>query len=257
MHALEGLQIYYNSSNKSNIYHDVVGIILNNLEKMESATIYEVAEICYVSPTTISRLSRKLGYRSFQEFKSNLVDSVKNYEVLNRYISFNDKAKYKDGITAYLELLSTQIELLKSELNVAELDRRASWIHSCRNIHFYTNGIIFSEYRFQGDLIMAGHATEIKTSPLEQMEDIKKLGPEDLIIMTLPVVQDAVSVNDILKRIKEKNVQLFILTDAHYPLFQKYADDIYCFEGALGIIDDYRFSMYLNLLSIRFRELYL
>ena len=59
MHALEGLQVYYNRSKEDDIYHNVVGIILKNIHKIRECTIYDLAEMCYVSPTTISRLSRK------------------------------------------------------------------------------------------------------------------------------------------------------------------------------------------------------
>lgn len=254
MHALEGLQVYYNRSKEDDIYHNVVGIILKNIHKIRECTIYDLAEMCYVSPTTISRLSRKLGYNGFQDFKNNLVNTVRNYGTLNQYMSFNERAKYEDSLDAYLCLMEKQLQNLKQELDPAMLDKIIDTIQECEQIHFYTSGPIFAEYRFQGDLIMAGHACAIKNSAPEQLKDIPNLSSRDMVIMLSPVVPDAVDVNEIVQRIKQQGAKLFILTDAHYPQFRKYADYIYCFEGNMGMIDDYRFAMYLNLLAIRFRE---
>ena len=257
MHAVEGLQIYYNTSKDGDIYHAIVGILLKNIHKINSCTIYDIADMCYVSPTTISRLSKKLGYSGFQDFKSSIVNAVKNYEVLNQYVSIKDKAKYENSVVGYLELLELQLRHLKEEINLEELDHMVHILNKCKDIKFYTNGIIFAEHRFQGDLIMAGHMSEIKASPLEQMADIPSLAKEDLVIMISPVVHEGANVLEIMKKVKEQGAKLFVLTDAQYPPYKRYADYYYGFEGALGIIDDYRFAMYLNLLSIRFRELFL
>ncbi len=257
MHALEELQVYYNSSKEGDIYHTVVGMVLQNIHKISGCTIYDLADLCYVSPTTISRLSKKLGYSSFQEFKSSIVNAVKNYGILNQYVSFQEKSRYENSVTAYLELLDLQIRRLKEEIDINELDRMAAVINDSRNIKFYTNGIIFAEHRFQGDLIMAGHMSEIKASPQEQIADIPSLGKGDLVILISPVVHEAAYVLEVMEGIRKQGAGLFVMTDAQYPPYKKYADYYYGFEGALGIIDDYRFAMYLNLLSIRFRELYL
>ena len=42
MHALEGLQVYYNNSKDGDIYHTVVGIILQNIHKVKNCTIYDI-----------------------------------------------------------------------------------------------------------------------------------------------------------------------------------------------------------------------
>ena len=254
MHALEGLQVYYNNSKDGDIYHTVVGIILQNIHKVKNCTIYDLAELCYVSPTTISRLSKKLGYRGLQDFKNNLINTIKNYEMLNRYVSFNAKAKYEDDLVAYLALMERQVSNLREDISVEKMDQIIDSIQNSKKVNFYTNGTVFSEYRFQGDLIMTGHMSEIKNSASEQLEDIKNLTEKDMVIMLAPIVSDAVDVNEIIRKIKERGAALFVLTDAYYPQFKKYADHIYCFEGDMGIIDDYRFAMYINLLSIRFRE---
>jgi len=59
----------YNNGKLGDVYREVAGHILHNLNNLEGLTIYEIAEICYASPTTLSRFSKKAGYQSFSEFK--------------------------------------------------------------------------------------------------------------------------------------------------------------------------------------------
>jgi hypothetical protein len=51
MHAVEGLQIYYNTSKDGDIYHTIVGILLRNIHKINSCTIYDIAGMCYCLTT--------------------------------------------------------------------------------------------------------------------------------------------------------------------------------------------------------------
>lgn len=257
MHAIEKLQAYYNTNNKSDIYREVVGNLLRNLDTLKDSTIYDVADMCYVSPTTISRLSKKLGYIGFQDMKSQLISARENYDYLNRYISFAEVAKYDDAITAYLQSLSLQINRMKADLDMAQLSELAQAIHSAEKVNFYTNGILFAEGRFQCDLVITGHPCEIIMSPMEQMENISELSENDMVIITLPSVNDAVETKKILSGIRERGAQILMLTDVKYSIYQKYVDYMYAFEGALGMVDDYQFAMYLNLLSMKYRELFI
>ncbi len=257
MHAIEKLQAYYNAKDKSDIYRDVVGNILKNIEYLENKTIYDVADMCYVSPTTISRLSKKLGYNGFQDMKSQLISAKQNYAYLNRYIPLSEIAKYGDSFTAYLEGVSKQVRQLKENLNIDQLTELANVIHESAKVNFYSNGILFSESRFQCDLIMTGKSCEIKMSPIEQMEDILELTDKDLIIITLPAVNDAIETKKILSEIKKHGAKVLMLTDVKYQVYQQYVDYLFSFEGVLGIVDDYQFAMFLNLLSMRYRELFI
>lgn len=78
MDSIEKLVEYYNKSNEQNVYHDVVEQILINLHKIKNATIYDMAEMCYSSPSTISRLVKKLEFKDYADFKSKIGYSLEN-----------------------------------------------------------------------------------------------------------------------------------------------------------------------------------
>ena len=77
--------------------------MLKNLESVPVVSSYELAQMCYVSPATILRLSRRLGYESYSEFKMSVGMDLKevrdnilftyeelewNKEFLNRGIDY-------------------------------------------------------------------------------------------------------------------------------------------------------------------------
>jgi DNA-binding MurR/RpiR family transcriptional regulator len=257
MHSLENLIAYYNACKQDDLYREIIRRILSNIHKIEDASIYDFAEMCFVSTTTISRLSRKLGYKSFIDFKMELSNSVKNYNVLNRYVPLNEVSRYGGEQKAYLELMQKQLQDFINNIDYSEIDNLVEIIHSFKKISFYTYGISFAEHHFQEDLIMAGHDCSLFSIPVDQLQDVETLDENSLVIASLPVVQESAVINKVLKSVKEKKSKIFMLTDSRYSHYLKYADYSFCFDGFMSIIDDYRFSMHLNLLSIAYRNKYL
>ena len=84
MDSIETLLTYYNRSDKNSIDHAVIEKILENIHSLKNATIYDLAEMCYSSPATISRLMRKLGFENYTEFKAQMGNALKNFRYFNR-----------------------------------------------------------------------------------------------------------------------------------------------------------------------------
>jgi len=58
----------YEKLNKNDL--SVIQYVLNNKEKCYNLTINELANICFVSRSSIHRLTKKLGFKGFSEFKT-------------------------------------------------------------------------------------------------------------------------------------------------------------------------------------------
>ncbi|MBB5263039.1 DNA-binding MurR/RpiR family transcriptional regulator [Catenibacillus scindens] len=69
MHAINELILLYNELEDDDFYKNAAAQVLKNLEQVPFLSTYELADLCYVSPATILRLSRKLGYDSYGDFK--------------------------------------------------------------------------------------------------------------------------------------------------------------------------------------------
>jgi len=55
---------------------EIANIVLCNLQKFQSMGIIEMANFCYVSPATISRFCKKLGFYDYYEFRASLAGAI-------------------------------------------------------------------------------------------------------------------------------------------------------------------------------------
>ena len=66
---LYNLLTYINSSYSQDMYYTICYQVLNNIEKIPSISINELADLCYTSPATISRFCKALKCDNFAILK--------------------------------------------------------------------------------------------------------------------------------------------------------------------------------------------
>ena len=69
MTALENLLVFYNFLPENSTNKGVLRCCLKYLGELRSYNIYDLAEKCYTSTATVSRLVRLLGYRNYTDFQ--------------------------------------------------------------------------------------------------------------------------------------------------------------------------------------------
>lgn len=79
--AFYNLINFINTTNVNDVYANAARKILQNIYLIPECTITDVADLCFVSTATISRLCRKLNYESFADFK---MDVTMNLNYFNR-----------------------------------------------------------------------------------------------------------------------------------------------------------------------------
>jgi DNA-binding MurR/RpiR family transcriptional regulator len=230
---------YYNTSKKEDIFHEVIGHILKNLDKVEDATIYDFAEICYVSTTTISRLCRKLNFKSFSNFKSELVGVMENYSYFNRCVPTNMVRKNESGIDVFLDQIQKGVEELRN-LDRKYVEDVADAIHSQKKIIIYNYGPFGTTLNFLTDLVFSGHEPLVSNNVKEQTEDLDSLDSDTMAIFILPAIKEASYLIKIMKKAKERNAKILLLTSTLNDYYLDYADYKYCFDGTLTQLDRYR-----------------
>lgn len=79
--AFYNLINFINTNSIDDVYANAAKIILKNIYLIPDSTITDIADYCFVSTATISRLCRKLNYESFADFK---MDVTMNLNYFNR-----------------------------------------------------------------------------------------------------------------------------------------------------------------------------
>lgn len=257
MHALEKIIVYYNQCKDNDIYKAVIENIFKNLDNVKSANIYQLAELCFVSPTTISRLSKKMGYENFTDFRMSLVNCMKNYPEYNHFIPISSRGTFEEDCKTYLRQLRRLTDEFEENLDLEKVKEINAMIHASKKVRFYTCGLDSVERHFQELLIVSGKESAVKSLPTLQLEDVKTLNEESLVLYIAPVTVESGDIGEVLEKVKEKGARIVLLTDSRNFVYSKFADERWWFEGAMGILDDQCFAMMLTVLAMDYRDTYM
>lgn len=148
---IKQLQIIVNVESHDVIYTTIARVILENIQNgMEHITISDLADMCYTSPSTISRFVKKLGYSNYNEFKmkclerKNLGTEILSDNVKN--IPFNSKND-KEVLIDLVDSINISLREFVEKLNINEIDELVNMIHDYKDIYFF--GFHLSGYFMQ------------------------------------------------------------------------------------------------------------
>lgn len=256
MHALEKVIVYYNHCRENDIYKSVIENILKNLDKVKDANIYTLAELCYTSTSTLTRLSKKMGYIGFSDFKTSLVNCVRNYDGYNHFVPHSMRVNLEASSHGYFNLLRGLVDEIENSLDMEQVKRINSILHESQKVYFYTCGNESVERHFQELLIVSGKKSVVIALPHLQMENLKDVDDTTAVVFLAPIVNESGDVGESIRAAKEAGAAVVLISDAKYNIYQKYANEYLGFEGSLSMVDDLGFAMLLSVLFMDYRETY-
>lgn len=177
------LESAFNSLTKSE--KKVASLIINEPNKVVYMTISEIAESARVGDTTVLRLCKKLGFKTFQEFKLSLVQDLVNKESkssigdykVNKTDSIEELAR--KVINYDISILNQTLELI----NPQEIAKAKNAIIKANKIEFFGVGAsIITGHDVALKLMRIGLNVVCHTDLHTQMMSASLLGPKDLAI---------------------------------------------------------------------------
>ncbi|ASW43295.1 MAG: MurR/RpiR family transcriptional regulator [Clostridiales bacterium] len=148
---IKQLQIIVNSENEDGTYTTIARVILETLQDgIEEITILQLADLCYTSPSTISRFVKKLGFSSFNEFKTKCIERNNiGVEILSdnvKNIKF-DLKNDKEILNTLVDSINISLKEFIDKLDLGEVDRLIDMIHDYEDVYFF--GFHLSGYFMQ------------------------------------------------------------------------------------------------------------
>lgn len=163
-----------NGSTNSAIAHT----LLQNLDAARGMGIKELAALCHVAPSSISRFCRELGFEGYAELRA-LLDTAQ--------LSYERPSAAGDTRRRAVDYLQKAEESLRMAAASRELDKLP---RLCREIRRYPRvaafGLLKAEaaaISLQCDLLMLGRQIYTNVSSAQQMAYILSAGEEDLILL--------------------------------------------------------------------------
>lgn len=257
MSAISDLIKLFNSTPSGTLYHDISGALLKNLRKIENFTIEEIAEMCYTSPATISRLARSLNYRTFGDFRYAIQTALSEYPYLNRGIPFKKNSESFD-VLSYLDTLRMMLNDMKKKHDGEYLNKILEEIHKAKKISLYSNyASDFSRLQFQYDLVMAGKETAFISDKNGQLQDARSLDEDCIAIIIIPNTAELSYRTDVFKAAKEAGAKILSICSSLDTSARKYSDYVLEFEDEKTIINNYSYNVYISILAMGYRSKYL
>ncbi len=200
---------YTNENYQKDTNYDIAIAIINVYDRIPSISINELAELCFVSPATITRFIKHLGFSTFGEFK----DLCKNDISIDvDYSNLTSKGE-KTYIESYKESVISNIEDMWVNISEDKLKEISKNIHKCETLVFF--GLEFSTIlgqHFQSRMILMNKFVKIGLSLQEQVKIAESLNENSFVIIASVdggYLYRNMKVYDILK---EKNVKILLLT---------------------------------------------
>jgi DNA-binding MurR/RpiR family transcriptional regulator len=259
MNVLQNLMELYNQLPLDSTYRIVAKGILENLDKVSDATIYDIAELTNSSRTTVWRMVQKMGYHTYTDFRYALKSAVSQYTYYNRMLPEQDSQYEDDIIPAFLTRLRKSYEFMEGKLKYEKIDKIVEELNQAERISFYMPFRIYSIYSLQQNLAMTGKKTGYFCLLPDMLEDTKTLDSNSLIFINTLEFAETMDMSDVFLTAKSKGSKI-ILCNTYKSRYQSYADEL-LFDFELNSNSDHAsnimFEIFILVLSETYRVRYI
>lgn len=232
--AFYNLINFINTTNLDDVYANAAKMILLNIYLIPDSTITDVADFCYVSPATISRLCRKLNYESFADFKMDITMNLNyfNHDALRlqfdhqlpqREYLHRGKEVFKD----HFENIIDNLRATYNSINYADLEFIVDKIHSANKICFAGNFFTQSvSMQLQIELSYLGKECSGMYPLQQQLLVIEQLTKDDLIIVSSIAGGFMINHPDIMRTISKSPAYKIVITQLDEFVYSNVVDMI-------------------------------
>lgn len=190
--AFYNLVNFINTTSIHDVYWSAAKKILENINKIPDSTIVDVAEFCYVSIATISRLCRKLNYESFADFKMDVTMNLNYFNQDAERMQFDHQLPAKDQLYKGKEVFKNHFDNVVNNLKATyeniqyeDLEKMVDKMHDARKICFSGNFFAQSvSMQLQIELSYLQKDCMGLYPISQQIEIIEQLTKDDILIIS-------------------------------------------------------------------------
>ena len=231
---LTSLLSIMNQNDESNVDCVLAKYLLEHLDEIPRLSIYDLADACYVSRSSIHRFVRSCGYESFREFKKASVDADMHRRRFIQYTDFTDYPVHLKYQT--MQMMEDVTRIADSE----EMSRTIEAIHDSKEVVFLVADDSSSPVRvFQQQMTAVNKIVCVLTSSNTNLSMIDSLTDRDLLVVCSISGNFAIMINDDVRELATKKI---LLTTNRTTLFSSSYDTIF-------YLSSYRFSASSNLVA--------
>lgn len=257
MTAMERLLTFYNSVSDDSMQKVALKAILVNFKEIGELSIFDLAEICYTSPASISRLVRKMGYKNYAYFQKDIQDNVRRYDRHNRLVSPDSKPAEMEMSAFFLGTLEELYESYVRNIDYDKIHEVNRMMRGSRKTVLYTYFIFMAETFIQSDLFMSGIVCDIYHNEDRIFSNLDTLGSDDFVILISPLAEEGLQTARIIEGIHKAGAKVCLITGSQRTAEEENAEICFVLPGVNKAVDMFVMQVLLCLIDIEYRKLYL
>ncbi|MCF0105318.1 MAG: MurR/RpiR family transcriptional regulator [Holdemanella sp.] len=213
------LQIINDGDNTNDINKVIALYLLENINNLNNLTIYDVAEDCYCSRSSVHRFLKQIGFDQFSTLSDYVKDGNLHYHAYYDYVNRDNFEEYVKSMT-----ISMMNDISKVSNN-EYINKLVDMIHDYKNVYIITADTSSSAAKqFQEEMIATGKIIYVYTSSNTSIESISSLTKEDLVIVCSITGNYAIACLD---DIREINATKVLVTLNHFDVFRGVFDEVF------------------------------
>ena len=210
------LLIYLDTASESDTNYNIALYMAHNFQKISTMGISQLSTACFVSPATISRFCRTLGYDNYAHLKQDcyVLSSYRNRldNLINMPLKLIQEEPQK-AVTKYAENICENISQLSSLLDWKVIDEVLKLIYEQDEIIMF--GTQFSHsaaLHLQTDLLMLEKFTVAHMDIDRQIECAKSLSSQSVVILITLNGNLFNSSNKLIQYLKKSEAKVILIT---------------------------------------------
>lgn len=175
---------YVNTALVHDTNYQIAASMLNHYDKLEKMTLSEMAELCFVSKSAITRYCHFLGFNDFSEFRDALEQKFDMGEDYTKQFQKQMHENSKEAIERYCQDIHSNIKKAFDSQNQEKLPEIIKSLQEARRIVFLSHHFLCDiGHYFQSKMMMMGKYVEQFVDYDMQLESVRTLEKEDLAII--------------------------------------------------------------------------
>jgi RpiR family carbohydrate utilization transcriptional regulator len=248
---------YIDCSFKQDIYYGLAIMLLEHVSDIQNYNINKVAQLCYVSTSTLSRFCRKLGFENYNEFKNGFDQKYKLINYTNDFLqqSTDDILTVaKDRLEEIHALIDSQLD----DLDISRLDRILERIYESQTILFLGHQLLqFYGSYLQQNLLRYHKLSYSFYQEADQIQFIGHMSPRSLVIILSVDGSYHIKHAEIIALLTRKKVTTVVITQNPSTPLIDYCTDSLIIKGTnKNDVGKYGMLFLIDLMMLRYKLLY-
>lgn len=216
MKSLNDMIAYYDAETEHDTRYEVVSYLLAHLPELDGISLSEVARGTYVSKSTVSRVVRRFGFESYEEFLAVVRRLVNQDPSVTLRITPNELEVLQNDVGGYVGIyvdgLCTALQNLKTSVSDETVDWLIRQVMLHETAFFATDQPLMIARDTQVAFLAAGHLVHVGETEAKRQQIADELPEGSFAVVLTNYGRYLEDHRDTLEALKNRGVTLCLVT---------------------------------------------